>query len=83
MPRAAFAGVTNRLREDLHAAGLTVPVITSNRVNKPDTAERVLADSCADMVSLARPFLADAEFVAKAAAGRADEINTCIACNQA
>jgi 2,4-dienoyl-CoA reductase (NADPH2) len=83
VPRAAFAGVTKRLREDFHAAGLMVPVITSNRINTPDTAEQVLADGCADMVSLARPFLADAEFVAKAAAGRADEINTCIACNQA
>ena len=83
VPRAAFAGVTKRLRDDLRAAGLTIPVITSNRINTPDTAEQVLADGCADMVSLARPFLADAEFVAKAAAGRADEINTCIACNQA
>ncbi len=83
VPRAAFAGITKRLRDDLRAAGLTIPVITSNRINTPETAESVLADGCADMVSLARPFLADAEFVAKAAAGRADEINTCIACNQA
>lgn len=83
VPRAAFAGVTKRLREDLRAAGLTIPVITSNRINTPEVAEQVLTDGCADMVSLARPFLADAEFVAKAAAGRADEINTCIACNQA
>ena len=83
VPRAAFAGVTKRLRENLRAAGLKIPVIASNRINTPDTAEQVLADGCADMVSLARPFLADAEFVAKAAAGRADEINTCIACNQA
>jgi 2,4-dienoyl-CoA reductase (NADPH2) len=83
VPRAAFAGVTKRLRDDLRAAGLGIPVITSNRINTPDTAERVLADGCADMVSMARPFLADAEFVAKAAAGRGDEINTCIACNQA
>jgi 2,4-dienoyl-CoA reductase (NADPH2) len=83
VPRAAFAGVTKRLREDLRAAGLAIPVVTSNRINTPDIAEQVLADGCADMVSLARPFLADAEFVAKAAAGRADEINTCIACNQA
>jgi 2,4-dienoyl-CoA reductase (NADPH2) len=83
VPRAAFAGVTKRLRDDLRAAGLAIPVITSNRINTPDVAEQVLADGCADMVSLARPFLADAEFVAKAAAGRADEINTCIACNQA
>ncbi len=83
VPRAAFAGVTKKLRDDLRAAGLTIPVITSNRINTPETAESVLADGCADMVSLARPFLADAEFVAKAAAGRGDEINTCIACNQA
>lgn len=83
VPRAAFADVTRRLREDLRAAGLAVPVITSNRINTPEVAERVLADGCADMVSLARPFLADAEFVRKAAEGRADEINTCIACNQA
>jgi 2,4-dienoyl-CoA reductase (NADPH2) len=83
VPRAAFAGVTKRLRDDLRAAGLTVPVITSNRINTPDTAEQVLTDGCADMVSMARPFLADAEFVAKAADGRADDINTCIACNQA
>jgi 2,4-dienoyl-CoA reductase (NADPH2) len=83
VPRAAFAQVTKRLRDDLRAAGLTIPVITSNRINTPEVAEGVLAASCADMVSLARPFLADAEFVAKAAADRADEINTCIACNQA
>ena len=83
VPRAAFAGVTKRLRDDLRAAGVTIPVITSNRINTPEVAESVLADGCADMVSLARPFLADAEFVAKAAAGRANEINTCIACNQA
>ncbi|HVK32406.1 MAG TPA: FAD-dependent oxidoreductase, partial [Burkholderiaceae bacterium] len=83
VPRAAFADVTKRLRADLRAAGLTVPVVTSNRINTPEVAEQVLADACADMVSLARPFLADAEFVRKAAEGRGDEINTCIACNQA
>ncbi len=83
VPRAAFAGVTKRLRDDLRVAGLAIPVITSNRINTPEIAESVLADGCADMVSLARPFLADADFVAKAAANRADEINTCIACNQA
>ena len=83
VPRAAFASVTQRLREDLRAADLAIPVITSNRINTPEVAEQVLADGCADMVSLARPFLADAEFVRKAAAGRGDEINTCIACNQA
>jgi 2,4-dienoyl-CoA reductase (NADPH2) len=83
VPRAAFAWVTKKLRDDLRAAGITVPVITSNRINTPEVAEQVLADGCADMVSLARPFLADADFVAKAREGRADEINTCIACNQA
>jgi 2,4-dienoyl-CoA reductase (NADPH2) len=60
-----------------------VPIITSNRINTPETAERLLAGGCADMVSMARPFLADADFVAKAAAGRAAEIAPCIACNQA
>jgi 2,4-dienoyl-CoA reductase (NADPH2) len=83
VPRAAFAKVTQRLRQDLRALGLTIPVVTSNRINTPEVAEQVLADGCADLVSLARPFLADAEFVRKAADGRADEINTCIACNQA
>ena len=83
VPRAAFAWVTKKLRAELHAAGITIPLVTSNRINTPEVGEQVLADGSADMVSLARPFLADAEFVAKAAAGRADEINTCIACNQA
>ena len=83
VPRAAFTGVTRRLREDLRALGVAVPVVASNRINTPEVAEQVLAAGDADMVSLARPFLADADFVAKAAAGRADEINTCIACNQA
>jgi 2,4-dienoyl-CoA reductase (NADPH2) len=83
VPRAAFAWVTKKLRDELRAAGITVPLVTSNRINSPEVAEEVLADGSADLVSLARPFLADPEFVAKAAAGRADEINTCIACNQA
>lgn len=78
VPRAAFAHLTGRLRK---AVG--IPVITSNRINMPDVAEKLLADGMADMVSMARPFLADADFVAKAAAGRADEIAPCIACNQA
>lgn len=78
VPRAAFTWVTRRLR-----GCVAVPLVTSNRINDPAVAERVLADGDADMVSMARPFLADPEFVAKAAAGRADEINTCIACNQA
>jgi 2,4-dienoyl-CoA reductase (NADPH2) len=71
------------MRRDLHAAGLTIPLVTSNRINMPEVAEQILADGCADMVSLARPLLADAAFVAKAREGRSDEINTCIACNQA
>ncbi len=83
VPRAAFAWVTKKLRTALRAEGNFIPVVTSNRLNMPEVAEAVLADGNADMVSLARPFLADADFVAKAAAGRRDEINTCIACNQA
>ncbi|KAA1194631.1 NADPH-dependent 2,4-dienoyl-CoA reductase [Pseudohalioglobus sediminis] len=78
VPRAAFTWVTRRFREEL-----SVPVVTSNRINTPEVAEEVLQRGDADMVSMARPFLADADFVAKAAAGRADEINTCIGCNQA
>jgi len=78
VPRAAFAGVTGRLRKELG-----IPTITSNRINMPDVAENVLADGHADLVSMARPMLADAEFVNKALQGREDEINTCIACNQA
>ncbi len=78
VPRAAFAWVTARLRE-----ALDVPVVATNRINTPEVAEGILARGEADMVSLARPFLADPEFVRKAAEGRADEINTCIACNQA
>ncbi len=83
VPRAAFAWVTKKMRTELRAAGLNIPLITSNRINMPEVAEQVLADGSADMVSLARPLLADAEFVNKARAGRRDEINTCIACNQA
>ena len=83
VPRAAFAWVTKKLRDELRTAGIRVPLVTSNRINTPEVGEQVLADGCADLVSLARPFLADPDFVAKAAAGRADEINTCIACNQA
>ena len=83
VPRAAFAWVTKKMRDELHAAGIRIPLVTSNRINMPEVAEQVLADGCADLVSLARPLLADAEFVNKAASGRHDEINTCIACNQA
>ena len=83
VPRGAFAWVTKKMRAELRAAGLTIPLVTSNRINTPEVGEQVLAEGCADMVSLARPLLADAEFVAKAQAGRAEDINTCIACNQA
>ena len=78
VPRAAFTQVTGRLRRVV-----SVPVITSNRINMPAVAEQVLARGDADLVSMARPMLADAQFVVKAAEGREDEINTCIACNQA
>lgn len=83
VPRAAFVGVTGRLRAALAENGRPVPVVASNRINTPDVAERILADGDADLVSMARPLLADADFVAKAAERRADEIITCIACNQA
>ncbi|WP_374590362.1 FAD-dependent oxidoreductase [Aquabacterium sp.] len=83
VPRAAFTWLTAKLKREFEAAGVAVPLVTSNRINTPDTAEAVLARGDADMVSMARPLLADSHFVAKAAAGRADEINTCIACNQA
>ncbi|MBF9031306.1 FAD-dependent oxidoreductase [Rhodobacterales bacterium HKCCE3408] len=78
VPRRAFAWVTQKLM-----GKVGIPVITSNRINTPDVAEQVLAEGCADMVSMARPFLADATFVKKAEEGRADEIAPCIACNQA
>ena len=78
VPRAAFAHLTARLRPMV-----TIPVITSNRINTPDVAEDLLASGAADMVSMARPFLADPDFVIKAATGRAGEIAPCIACNQA
>jgi 2,4-dienoyl-CoA reductase (NADPH2) len=78
VPRAAFTWVTKRLK-----GAVNIPLITTNRINTPELAEDVLASGCADMVSMARPFLADPFFVNKAAADRGDEINTCIACNQA
>ena len=78
VPRAAFAWVTHKMK----AAGVSIPVVATNRINTPAVAERVL-EGGADMVSMARPFLADSEFMNKAKQGRADEINTCIACNQA
>jgi 2,4-dienoyl-CoA reductase (NADPH2) len=83
VPRGAFAWVTKKMRDELRGAGIGIPLITSNRINTPEVAEQVLADQCADMVSMARPLLADSHFVAKARAGRAADINTCIACNQA
>lgn len=78
VPRAAFAWVTKKLM-----GKVGIPVITSNRINTPEVAEEVLATGCADMVSMARPFLADPDFVSKAAAGKAAQIAPCIACNQA
>ena len=78
VPRAAFTSVTGRLRKEL-----SVPMITSNRINMPQVAEDVLEKGHADIVSMGRPMLADSEFALKAKEGRADEINTCIACNQA
>ncbi|MFT4653822.1 MAG: 2,4-dienoyl-CoA reductase (NADPH2) [Kangiellaceae bacterium] len=77
-PRAAFTWITQRMKKEVK-----VPLITSNRINTPEVAERVLADGHADMVSMARPFLADPDFVAKAMRDESDLINTCIACNQA
>lgn len=78
VPRRAFSWVTGKLMGEV-----AIPLITSNRINTPAVAEAVLAEGCADMVSMARPFLADPEFVAKAASGRSAEITPCIACNQA
>ena len=78
VPRAAFSKVTAKLR-----GSVNIPLITTNRINTPEVAERILSEGDADMVSMARPFLADPEFVNKAAAGHAERINTCIGCNQA
>lgn len=78
VPRGGFSWVTKRLM-----GKLSIPLITTNRINMPDVAEKILSDGHADMVSMARPFLADPEFPKKALEGRTDEINTCIACNQA
>ncbi len=78
VPRGAFSWVTGKLRPELN-----VPVVASNRINTPEIAEQIIADGEADLVSMARPLLSDPYFVQKAAEGRADEINTCIACNQA
>ncbi|QNM86833.1 NADPH-dependent 2,4-dienoyl-CoA reductase [Polaribacter pectinis] len=78
VPRGAFTWVTKKMREEL-----SIPLITSNRINMPETAEKILAEGDADMISMARPFLADPEWVNKAEADKSDEINTCIGCNQA
>ncbi|MBD9417444.1 NADPH-dependent 2,4-dienoyl-CoA reductase [Pseudomonas sp. PDM16] len=78
VPRAAFTKVTAKLKGEV-----SIPLCTTNRINTPEVADQVLAEGDADMVSMARPFLADPDFVNKAAEGRADEINTCIGCNQA
>ncbi|MGN7246953.1 FAD-dependent oxidoreductase [Janibacter anophelis] len=78
VPRAAWAGVTKRLMGEV-----SVPLVVTNRINTPDVAEQLLADGYGDMVSMARPFLADPQFVAKAAKGEPESINTCIGCNQA
>ena len=78
VPRGAFAWVTQQLK-----GKVSIPLVATNRINTPEVAEQILADGMADMVSMARPFLADPLFVQKAAAGQADRINTCIGCNQA
>jgi 2,4-dienoyl-CoA reductase (NADPH2) len=78
VPRAAFTWVTQKMKEEL-----SIPLITSNRINMPETAEKILAEGHADMISMARPFLADPEWVNKAEVDKSDEINTCIGCNQA
>ncbi len=78
VPRAGFAWVTQKMKSEV-----SVPLCTTNRINMPDVAEKILADGQADMISMARPFLADENWVRKAEENRADEINTCIACNQA
>lgn len=78
VPRAAFTWITERMKKEVR-----IPLVTSNRINMPTVAEKILADGHADMISMARPFLADAEWVNKAAEEKENEINTCIACNQA
>lgn len=78
VPRAAFTWVTRKMKGEVN-----IPLVTTNRINRPETAEQILENGDADMVSMARPFLADPEFMNKAAEGRVDDINTCIACNQA
>jgi 2,4-dienoyl-CoA reductase (NADPH2) len=83
VPRASFAWLTQKMKASLLADGIDIPLIASNRINTPEVAEQLLTNGFADMISMARPFLADSEFVKKAARGQSDRINTCIACNQA
>ncbi|MDE2593017.1 MAG: NADPH-dependent 2,4-dienoyl-CoA reductase [Burkholderiales bacterium] len=78
VPRAAFAWVTKKMKGQVN-----IPLVATNRINTPEVAEQVLADGCSDLISMARPFLADPYFMRKAEQGRSDEINTCIGCNQA
>ncbi len=78
VPRSAFAWVTKKMKGEV-----SIPLVTTNRINSPDEAEKLLRNDSADLISMARPFLADEQFMTKAQEGRADEINTCIACNQA
>lgn len=83
VPRAAFTYCTKRCRDHLRGKGINTPLVTTNRINTPEVIESILEKGEADMVSMARPFLADSHFVQKAAAGRPKEINICIGCNQA
>ena len=78
VPRGAFSWVTKKMMGEV-----SIPLITTNRINTPELGEKILKDGHANMISMARPFLADPDFIKKAEEGRSDEINTCIACNQA
>ena len=80
VPRGAFSFVTKKLRDEKIVA---IPLCATNRINAPSTIESILANGSADLISMARPFLADPEIVKKSREGRAEDINTCIACNQA
>lgn len=83
VPRAAYTWVTKRVRDHLRSKGIETPLVTTNRINDPSVAEKTLADGHADIVSMARPLLADPYFVQKVREGRPEEINVCIGCNQA